>query len=173
MMCISMILYGPLLCNRSHGSLHFPMYKLTWKPLMYASLVTINKQLRCLIKIESVFHYWVWLILRYNTNTIQSRTPPPHKRVEKVCGWCLQHYPKGPEGQHVKLLKLHWSTYKIHCRTAKWRGGNPFLGYSSQTQRWGDICLSLQETHTHWQILGLQFKSPHFSQKSRGKGPHG
>ena len=37
---------------------------------MYASLVTINKHLKCLIKIESVFHYWVRPMLRYNTNTI-------------------------------------------------------------------------------------------------------
>ena len=71
-------------------------------------------------------------------------------------------------GHHVKLPKLHWSTHKIHCRTTKWGGSNPLLGYSSQTQRWGDICLSLQETHTHWKVLGFQLKSPHFSKKSHG-----
>ena len=39
--------------------------------------------------------------------------------------------PKGHEGHHVKLIKLHWSTHKIHCRTTKQGGSNPFLGYSS------------------------------------------
>ena len=42
---------------------------------------------------------------------LRSRTPTPHKGVEKICGWCLQHYPKGPEGHHVELSKLHWSTH--------------------------------------------------------------
>ena len=65
-----------------------------------------------------------------------------------------------PKGQHVKIPKLHWSTYQIHCRTTKWGGGHPLPRYSPQTQRWGDIGLSVQETHTHRQVLGFQLITP-------------
>ena len=42
----------------------------------------------------------------------------------------------------------------------------PLSGHISQTQGRGDWSLSVQETHTHRQILGLQFQLPYFSKKS-------
>ena len=93
--------------------------------------------------------------------------PLPIKEWKRYVDVCLQHYPKGPMWYHATILKLHWSTHKIHCRTTKQGRCYPLLGHPSQTQRWGDICLwstgnphTLTGTWTSTQVTLFQPKEP-------------
>ena len=105
--------------------------------------------------------------------TLGLELPLPIKEWKRYMDDVFSIISKGQCDTMLQYLNFIDPHINIHCRTTKWGGSNPFLGYSPQTQRWGDICLSLQETHTHWQVLGFQLKLPYFSQKSHGKGPHG
>ena len=62
----------------SHGSLHFSIYKLTCKSLMDVILVSFNKCLRHLCKIESQCLHIVWLVTFISNiaqNTFHGDTP--------------------------------------------------------------------------------------------------